>query len=575
MQWEKDKHSEEYYSLGPYAEAVQGRLSEWSAADFARRMWARDGTLWVPDPQTAAQDPDLENRMGWLDLPTEGLAQLGSLTAFAEEIQAAGYTDAVVLGMGGSSLAPEVYAQVFGPGEGYLRLHVLDSTHPEAVRNLAKRIDPLHTLFIVSSKSGGTIETLSFFKYFFPQVAKLCPEPGRNFVVITDPGSSLENAAREQGFRQVFPGLPSVGGRYSALSNFGLVPAVLLGVPLEQLLERAEAMARRCGPEVPVAKNPALVLGAAWGELGRAGRDKITLLLSPALLPFSSWAEQLIAESTGKNGTGLVPVPEQTPAGPEAYGEYRLFVSLRLEGDDNATLDAGLDALEAAGHPVIRFRLADRLELGAEFFRWEMATAAAGAVLEINPFNQPNVQAAKIAAIRLMQAYQASGALPAQEPTLVSGPVEVFNGSGDGTTLSECLRDFLAQAQPGDYVGLMAYLAPTPETDAVLETMRTMLGDRLHLAVTLGYGPRFLHSTGQLHKGGPNTGLFLQITQSAQPELPIPGEAYDFGTLISAQALGDYQALSEHGRRVMRLSLREDSEIGLEALRTALAEVFG
>jgi hypothetical protein len=455
--------------------------------------------------------------------------------------------------MGGSSLASEVFMTTFGSAPGYPSLIVLDSTHPGFVQHVADSVDVAKSLFLVSSKSGLSTETLSFFKFFYNAVSSVKDEPGKNFVAITDPGSPLETLAAEKRMRRVFSSPSDVGGRYSALTYFGLVPAALIGINLHKLLDRAITMVHATHYCVPVAENPGLALGAAMGELALAGRDKVTFFSSPSIVAFGVWVEQLIAESTGKNGKGILPVAGERL---EAPGR-----------DENDALDKGIDALEAAGHPVVRIVLDEKEDLGGEFFRWEMATAAAGAVLGINPFDQPNVEAAKSKARELLNAFRETGSLPADTPTLVEGGIEVFGGTGkSGDTIRQLLADFVKLACPGDYVALMAYVPRTDENDAILESTRLILRDKLKVATTLGYGPRFLHSTGQLHKGDGNKGLFIQITHAPESDIAIPGEPYGFGTLIAAQALGDYQALAERGRRLIRFHIKGDVMVGLKHL---------
>jgi transaldolase/glucose-6-phosphate isomerase len=559
------------FTLGPYAEAVHARQKSWSVANVTRRIWRKDGTVWVPDPEKAALTPDLINRLGWLTIPEVMHDHLDTLADFADEIRKQGFANVVLLGMGGSSLAPEVYMTTFGNAPGYPPLTVLDSTHPASVQSIRDSVDLNKTLFLVSSKSGGTTETLSFFKFFHNAVGAVKENPGQNFAVITDPGSPLETLAVEKKLRRVFSSPPDIGGRYSALTYFGLVPAALIGMNLHKLLDRANTMLNGTHYCVPVAENPGLVLGAAMGELAMAGRDKITFFTSPSIETFGVWVEQLIAESTGKNGTGILPVAGERLDAPGRYGDDRFFVYLRMEGDENDLLDKGVDALEAAGHPVLRILLDEREDLGGEFFRWEMAIAAAGAVLGINPFDQPNVEAAKSKTRELLNAFVETGSLPADTPNLVEGDIEVFGGAGKRRgTIREIFADFVKLARPGDYVALMAYLPRTGETEPILDSIRLGLRDRLKVATTLGYGPRFLHSTGQLHKGDGNKGLFIQITHGPENDIPIPGEPYGFGTLVTAQALGDYQALLERGRRLTRFHIKGDVMVGLKQLRDSL-----
>ncbi len=485
--------------------------------------------------------------------------QAEDLARFCQEIRSEGFRDTVVLGMGGSSLAPEVYARTFGSAPGYPELSVLDSTHPEAVRALAGRLNPTRTLFLVSSKSGTTTEMLSFFHTFWQWTGEALASAsatGRCFAAITDPGSALETLARERGFRAVFNAQEDVGGRYSALTPFGLVPAALVGADVRELLIRGRAMAEACTGPAPA--NPGLQLGAALGELALAGRDKVTFFATANLASFPDWIEQLIAESTGKIGRGIVPVVGERQGEPGAYGDDRFFAGLFL-GDDRA-LDRRLSALEAAGHPVARFRLSDPADLGREMFRWEMATAAAGAVLGVNPFDQPDVQLAKELAKHAMQ--ERSSGAPA-------GPVDEVRAA-DVDALGSSLEHWLAGAKAGTYLGIHAYLAPTPATTETLREIQARLRDRTRFATTLGYGPRFLHSTGQLHKGGPASGRFLQIVDEPRHDLPVPETDYTYARLIRAQADGDRKALEQRGRRVMRVNLGGDVHGGLARLREAL-----
>jgi len=547
--------------------AVQGnvdiRLKSWNAANVAGRMWNVDGAVWVADPEQAAATSDLTNRLGWLNLPDEMMAQIDDLTTFAAGVKAADFTEVVLLGMGGSSLAPEVYMQTFGAENG-LPLTVLDSTNPEQVAAVTAQVaDVAKTLFLVSSKSGGTLEMLSFYKYFYGRVSKQKENPGENFVAITDAGSGLEKLAQEKGFRRVFHANPNVGGRYSALTHFGLVPAALIGVNLGKLLRRAESMANAC--HNLALNNPGLQLGAALGELALLGRDKVTFFTSPSIAAFGVWVEQLIAESLGKQGLGILPVVDEAMTEAAFYNRDRVIVYLRIAGDDNAALDGRVDVLAAGGHPVVWVDMDELEDLGQEFFRWEMATAAAGAVLKINPFDQPNVEQAKVKARELMAEFEAHGALPAEAPTLDYDDVDAY-GPAMGETVAEALQNFLAQTRPGDYVAIMAYLPYGEEIDAALNDLRLTIRTGLRVATTVGYGPRFLHSTGQLHKGDGNKGVFIQITHTPATDVEIPGEKYSFATLLAAQAQGDYNALQENGRRLIRFHIEAGQNVP-EAIR--------
>ncbi|HYG63614.1 MAG TPA: hypothetical protein VEL74_13615 [Thermoanaerobaculia bacterium] len=538
--------------LGGYAGAVEERLRRWQDERFGERLWARDHTLWSREPV-----PELTDRLGWLELPAAMAGEVETLERFAREAAEEGIRQAVVLGMGGSSLAPEVYARTFGAASGYPELEVLDSTHPGAVQDLAARLDATsdveRSLFLVSSKSGTTTETLSFFRFFWERAAAL-GDPGRHFAAITDPGTPLEKMARERGFRAVFNAQPDVGGRYSALTPFGLVPAALLGADVRALLGSGWAMAEACAPNASAAANPGLLLGAALGELALAGRDKVTFVTSPSLASFPAWLEQLIAESTGKTGLGIVPVAGEPLGDPGVYGADRFFVAILLEEDDAGDIEERLAALERDGHPVAVFRLGRKADLGAEMFRWEVAVAAAGAVLGLNPFDQPDVQLAKELATRAMKER-------GQGNAAVSSGGEVKAEALDGA-----MEDWLAGVGPGSYLGLHAYLPPRPATDEALSRLQALLRDRTRCATTLGHGPRFLHSTGQLHKGGPDTGRFLQIVDEPADDLPVPEAGYTFATLIRAQADGDRAALLQRGRRVLRVQLGQDAPAGLAAL---------
>ena len=531
--------------LGAYQAAVDQALAQMAAADVLKRIEQRDYTVWRDDPA------EIRNRLGWLDAPAGMGTTVPRLQALRQTLLAEGYSDVLLLGMGGSSLAPEVFYNIFGGDPAGLRLAVLDSTDPGAVLAQAARLNPATTLFIVATKSGGTVETFSFFKYFYNwTVDALGAEAaGAHFVAITDPGSKLQAVAGQLQFRDTFLADPNVGGRYSALTFFGLLPAALVGVDVAQLLDRAQA----------VRKDDGATLGAILGALAKAGRDKVTFVTSPALANFGDWVEQLIAESTGKDGTGILPVVGEALGDPAVYGADRLFVYLRLAGADAAqgAHDAALAALAAAGHPVVTIRLHDLYDVGGQFFLWELATAVAGHLLGIQPFDQPNVESAKVLARQMVAAYHELGRLPEDTPAPLS---------------STALRAFLAASRPGNYIALQAYVPPTPATTAALNALRLALRDRLHLATTVGYGPRFLHSTGQLHKGDGNNGLFIQFTADVLQDAPIPDEAgaaasgMSFGVLIQAQALGDGQALRDAGRRVIRFHLGTDVVGGLERL---------
>jgi len=557
--------------LGACEQAVRSSLHTLQDVGAARRIWGRDGSLWKQDAQAITE---IEDRLGWLDLPAIMPLEVSRLKALAMEVQAAGIEQVVLLGMGGSSLAAEVIRGILGVAPGYPDLVVLDSTDPTEIRSVAQAGPLFRTLFIAASKSGTTVEMLSLLAHFRDA---LTGEVGagrwaRHFCAITDPGTPLEALARDERFRALYLNPPDLGGRFSALSFFGLVPAALIGVDLDELLHRAKAMTWLCRAMAPPADNPGLLLGAVMGELARQPqpRDKLTLLTSPELSPFGDWAEQLVAESTGKEGLGILPVVGETPTDAADYGPDRLFVYLRLEGAENESNDALASALAEAGHPVVVLPLADRYDLGGEFFRWEFATAVAAQRLGINPFDQPNVESAKAQTRQALERYQQDRSL-SEEPALLSeGSLSIHDAKAEADSVADHLRAFLAQARAQDYLALMAYVARSSANYELLESIRRAAGDALGLAVTIGFGPRFLHSTGQLHKGGADNGLFLQITQDEADDLPIPDQPYTFGVLKRAQALGDLQALRALGRRVLRVNIGSDVEAGLRALGAAI-----
>jgi transaldolase/glucose-6-phosphate isomerase len=537
-------------NLGVYQSYVDVRLKSWEKIGLNRRLWAKDSTIWFPKPVCGITD-----RLGWLVLPENMHDQVEDLVSFSERIKNEGTCHVVLLGMGGSSLAPEVFQQIFGNTPDYPELIVLDSTHPDAIRIVESKIDLRKTLFIVSSKSGTTLETLSLFRYFWKQISELDGNPGLKFVAVTDPDTPIMRLAEERGFRRIFPAPPDVGGRFSALTVFGLVPAALIGIDIHRLLDRAWTASEHSAFCVPEHENSGLLLGAALGELAVNGRDKVTFLTSPSLRSLPIWLEQLIAESTGKNGKGIVPITGESLVPSKKYDEDRFFVYLSLDGDDETNIDKRIGELEAEGHPTVRIYLPDKANVGEEFFRWEVAVATAGSVLGINPFDQPDVQLAKDLARQSMEKGTVSEIQVSESiETVAIGEVEV---------LGNAIREWLALAHEGDYVGIQAYLAPTRETTETLQKIRQEILIRLRLATTIGYGPRFLHSTGQLHKGGPNKGLFLQLVDEPSEDIGIPETDYTFGALIKAQAIGDYQALKRYKRRILRVNLNQDVTNGL------------
>jgi glucose-6-phosphate isomerase len=558
-----------FEAAAPLQEAVRSGQARLHQEQVARRIWERDASLWKSDP---AVQQEIRERLGWLTVAETMEGKLTEIEALVEAVRREGYQSAVLLGMGGSSLCPEVLRRTFGVAPGYLELFVLDTTDPATIRAVEQQIDLTKTLFIVASKSGETIETLSQFKYFSERLSRLGDTGGAHFIAITDPGTPLEDLARARSFRHIFRNPPDIGGRYSALSFFGLVPGALVGVDLRRLLERARTAMEACSPAQDAFSNPGLILGSILGTLGTRGRDKVTFVLSPAIASYGYWVEQLIAESTGKEGRGLLPVEGEPPGPPTVYGDDRLFVYLRLHDDDNQALDTAIAELRAAGQPVVRLELADRYDLGQQFLLWELATAIAGIFLEINAFDQPNVQESKDNTARLLERFRRDGKLPELEPLATEGQLRLYGQKdGEEAGFGGYLRSFLSQVRPGDYIALMAYIQRSEEHERALQTLRRQLRDRYRVATTLGYGPRFLHSTGQLHKGGANNGVFIQLTASEQQDVPIPGEPYSFGILKEAQALGDLFALSAHRRRNIRIHLGAEPGAGLQLLGSYLA----
>ena len=561
-------------TLGAYADAATETMEALQRDQVITRIWRKDHTVWKPDPR------EITNRLGWLTVTDIIRDQLPALESFAQEVKEAGFRHVVLLGMGGSSLCSEVLRQILGSAPGYPELLVLDSTVPARVQEVTDAVDPDHTLFIVSSKSGGTAEVLSFYHHFRAQVESAVggDRAGGHFVAITDPGSSLEELARGGKFRRTFLNPADVGGRFSALTYFHMVPAALMGIDVAQLLDRADCIREGCATCVPCAENASAWLGAVMGTLAKQGVDKLTLVTSPALASFGLWVEQLIAESLGKDGTGVVPVAGEPLMDPSAYGRDRLFVHLRLAGDDNVATDAHLEALREAGHPALCLDMRDRYDLGAEFFRWEFAMAVAGAVLGVHPFDQPNVQEAKEFTGALLQAASSGGqAAHSGGQAAHSGGQSSGRDGGpaaaevsDGSLPAGSLKDLLRQARPGDYLAVLAYVNQSPAVDEALYELRRTVVERYGIATTAGYGPRYLHSTGQLHKAGPPTGLYLQLTADEPPELPIPGQSHTFRELADAQALGDLQALRSRGRRVARHHLGADPAAALRTLTGSL-----
>ena len=577
----------EALSLGSQEKAVRDRVASLAKEHFAARLWRKDATLWKTAPREQEQ---IRNSLGWLTVTQTMEECLGDLEEFRRDVTQAGFQHVVHMGMGGSSLAPLVFASSFAPGENGLPLTVLDTTDPATILGIERRVPLANTLFIVASKSGTTAEPSAFGEYFYARVREQKGErAGENFVAITDPGSPMVDLAAARGFRKTFLNFPDIGGRYSALSYFGLVPAALMGMDVGEFLVRALRMVHAGTSSVPDDESPALVLGAALGELGYHWQDKLTFLVPDAIGTLGLWLEQLLAESTGKEGTGILPVAGEPLGIPATYGDDRIFVLYRLKSEPDEPLTHAAAALQEAGHPVITITLEDRLDLAQEFFRWEMATATAGAVLKINPFDQPNVQESKDNTNRLLAMVRDQGSLPESTPALVEGALSLYSDS-HAPTIEEALRYFFGQAaaesastsdapvssanahdaSSGSYIAILAYLPETPETNRTLQSIRALLRDKYRVATTAGYGPRYLHSTGQFHKGGPNTGLYLELTADDAEDIQIPGQPYTFGTFKQAQALGDLEALHRHGRRAVRIHLGKDVARGLLELEQAV-----
>jgi glucose-6-phosphate isomerase len=557
------------FALGAYEARVTKRVAALVADKACDRVWERDATFWGPDGE---RQRSVANRLGWLDVASQMRGCVSELEAFAAQVKAAGFSDAVLLGMGGSSLAPEVLRQSIADHvrDGALRLHVLDTTDPATILAVSEHVDPARTLFFVSSKSGTTIEALSLFAYFHALVEEAKPgRAGENFVAVTDAGTPLEALARQHHFRHIFTNPGDIGGRYSVLSYFGLAPAAVAGVDVAKLLDCGIA----ASADARASASDALRLGAALGELALAGRDKCTFIVSPRIASFGLWVEQLIAESTGKEGRGILPVASEPFGTPAEYGDDRVFVQLRLEGDSNGAAGALAGALAAAGHPVIVIDLDDVYDLGREFFTWQFAVAVAGQVLGINPFDEPNVQESKDNTSRVLREFEASGKLDA--PFISDSGITVIAGASPAAqpSLRGVLEELFEAIADGDYFAVTAYMQPTPSTQLAFDAIRTAVREARHVATTLGYGPRFLHSTGQLHKGGPPRGSFLQVTASDQHDITIPDKPFTFGQLKRAQGIGDFESLISHGRPVARVHLGTDIESGIVQLTEAVQAV--
>ncbi|MGZ4835766.1 MAG: bifunctional transaldolase/phosoglucose isomerase [Terriglobales bacterium] len=564
--------------------AVKKNLDEWRASGKVRRLWQQDASLWTGE--------DEAQWLGWLGITDEQLANTAKLKALADEVKSAGFSDILLLGMGGSSLCPEVLALTFPQTPGFPRLHILDSTDPAQIRSVEKKLDLAKTLFIVSSKSGSTLEPNIYKQYFFERVLQTVgnnkDKAGSRFIAITDPGSKMQLVAERDRFRHIFYGLPSIGGRYSALSNFGMIPAAAMGLDTDKFLERTKEMVEACKASAPVEQNPGVMLGLIMGAAAKLGRDKITLITSPGIADLGAWLEQLIAESTGKLGKGIIPVDREDIGAPDVYGNDRIFAYLRLETAPDTAQDAKVAALEKAGHPVVRVAVSDIYSLGQEFFRWEIATAVAGSILGINAFNQPDVEASKIVTKQLTSAYESTGSLPPEKPMLEEAGVKLFTDDKNAAALSQAtgsaprsdgsfknyLRAHLGRVGAGDYFAVLGYIEMNAEHESRLQDLRMAVRDRKRVATCLGFGPRFLHSTGQAYKGGPNSGVFLQITCDDAQDLPVPGQKYTFGVVKAAQARGDFQVLTDRNRRALRVHLGSDVIAGLTKLVALVKEIL-
>jgi len=563
-----------YQLAAEHVSALSASLEDWLTHDKVRRLWNGDASLWT--------GKDEAQWLGWLRVTEGQLPHLIRFQLLANEVRSAGFKHVLLLGMGGSSLCPDVLRTTFGSAPGFPELLVLDSTVPAQIRSFERRIDSRATLFIVSSKSGTTLEPNNFKQYFFERVKSLVGpvEAGKRFIAITDPGSQLESVAEADRFAHIFHGLPSIGGRYSALSDFGMIPAAAIGLDVANLVEEAEQMVHACSFCVPPKENAGVLLGAILGVLGNGGRDKVTLVASPRIASFGAWVEQLLAESTGKQGRGLIPVDGEPLGSPDRYGNDRLFVYLRLTSAVDPDQDAAVDTLARAGQPVVRISLDDPADIAQEFFRWEFATAVAGSILGINPFDQPDVEASKIETRKLTEEYERTGSLPPEVAFFEEGGLRLFADAanaeaiGRPSSLAAALRTHLSRVRAGDYFALLAYLEMNDENRSELQSIRQRVRDQTRAATCLGFGPRFLHSTGQAYKGGPNTGVFLQVTSDDREDLLVPGKKYSFGIVKAAQARGDFEVLSSRGRRALRVHIRDDVRRGLGALSAAVAQAL-
>jgi glucose-6-phosphate isomerase len=557
--------------LTVFEPAVMERLKDLEKADFCARLWKKDPVLWKMESD---QQKIIANSMGWLESPVKIRQAVSDLTEFAAELKKAGFRHVLLMGMGGSSLAPLVFRETFGRHAPGLPLTVLDTTDPATVIRLERGLPLANTFFIEASKSGTTVESRSFGEYFFERVKSIKANlAGENFGVITDPGSMLERLAGDRSYRKVLLNYPDIGGRYSALSFFGLAPASLMGIDLNELLFRASKRLDECRIQKPLSQNPGVVLGVAIGVLAVGGRDKLTFLLPGPISSFAMWLDQLIAESTGKDGTGVIPVSGDPVENQQNYGEDRLFVEFRIKNEADEPLEAKANSLRKAGHPVITVYMRDRLDLGEQFFLWEIATATAGALLRINPFDQPNVQETKEFTAKILDEIGKEGRAPEARMEMSHGPLQLYLAGG-ASSVPQALALFFEGAARDDYLGILAYLSENETNERGLRRIGLLVRDRMRIATTAGYGPRYLHSTGQLHKGGTNKGFFLLLTSDVAEDTGIPGQPYTFGMLMRAQALGDFEALRKHRRRVLRVHLRGEASVGLAALEEVIRAVM-
>jgi transaldolase / glucose-6-phosphate isomerase len=553
---------------------VNASIQDWKKNGKVKRLWQKDASLWT--------GTDEDKWLGWLDITEQQIEDADKLKQIAADIKKAGFKNALLLGMGGSSLCPEVLRMTFGKAAGYPDLHVLDSTDPAQIKSIEESVDLASTLCIVSSKSGSTLEPNIYKQYFFDRVkAKVGDkEAGSRFIAITDPGSKMQRVAEKDKFRKVFMGVPSIGGRYSALSNFGMVPAAVMGIDAAKFLKNTEQMVDACGEDSDAAMNPGVILGTILGVAANQGRDKITFVTSPGIFDLGAWLEQLIAESTGKSGRGIIPVDRERLAKPDTYGSDRVFAYLRLESEPDKEQSAAVDTLAKAGHPVVRIVLPDIYSLGQEFFRWEIATAVAGALIGINAFNQPDVEASKIETRKLTSEYESTGKLPSESPFFTGDGAKLYADLKNtaalkgGGTLAGFLKKHLARIGAGDYFALLGYITMNETHEEALQSIRLAVRDNKKVATVLGFGPRFLHSTGQAYKGGPNSGVFLQITCDDAVDILVPGQKYTFGVVKSAQARGDFAVLAERGRRALRVHLGKDVAAGLAVLTDAVNQAL-